>query len=158
MRGVALLLPLVLGFSTAASTQTRYTYATPQAQSAYGYSVGQALNDWRRLRQSGGYSFADYARFLNSNPGWWDEDRLRGAAERLMRPGENAGLVLAFYAAEKPTSGNGYALLDDAYAIAVEFTAPAPGRYEIACSEYCGSGHGHMKATLVSVAPAVVSR
>ena len=42
--------------------------------------------------------------------------------------------------------------------IAVEFTAPAPGRYEIACSEYCGSGHGHMKATLVSVAPAVVSR
>ncbi len=43
-------------------------------------------------------------------------------------------------------------------AIAVEFIAPPPGRYEIACSEYCGSGHGHMKATLVSVAPAAVSR
>jgi cytochrome c oxidase subunit II len=35
----------------------------------------------------------------------------------------------------------------------VEFTAPAPGRYEIACSELCGSGHGRMKAALLSSAP-----
>ena len=35
----------------------------------------------------------------------------------------------------------------------VAFTAPAAGRYEIACSEFCGSGHGHMKAALVSIAP-----
>jgi cytochrome c oxidase subunit 2 len=35
----------------------------------------------------------------------------------------------------------------------VEFTAPAPGRYEIACSEFCGSGHGRMKAALLSIAP-----
>jgi cytochrome c oxidase subunit 2 len=34
----------------------------------------------------------------------------------------------------------------------VEFRAPRVGRYEIACSEFCGSGHGQMKATLVSVA------
>ena len=34
----------------------------------------------------------------------------------------------------------------------VEFTAPRPGRYEIACSEICGSGHGQMKAAVVSVA------
>jgi cytochrome c oxidase subunit II len=33
----------------------------------------------------------------------------------------------------------------------VEFTAPRAGRYEIACSEFCGSGHGQMKAALVSV-------
>ena len=26
------------------------------------------------------------------------------------------------------------------------------GRYEIDCSEFCGSGHGRMKAALVSVA------
>jgi cytochrome c oxidase subunit II len=40
----------------------------------------------------------------------------------------------------------------------VEFTAPAAGRYEIACSEFCGSGHGHMKAALVSIAPIPTSR
>lgn len=41
-----------------------------------------------------------------------------------------------------PRSGN----------VVVEFTAPRDGRYEIACSEFCGSGHGQMKAALVSVA------
>ena len=37
--------------------------------------------------------------------------------------------------------------------VTVEFTAPAAGRYEIACSEFCGVGHGHMKAALVSDGP-----
>jgi len=42
--------------------------------------------------------------------------------------------------------------------VTVEFTAPAAGRYEIACSEFCGGGHGHMKAALVSIASAPASR
>jgi len=42
--------------------------------------------------------------------------------------------------------------------VTVEFTAPAAGRYEIACSEFCGSGHGQMKAALVSVDPTETSR
>ena len=42
--------------------------------------------------------------------------------------------------------------------VTVEFAAPAAGRYEIACSEFCGSGHGQMKAALVSVAPTRTSR
>ena len=41
-----------------------------------------------------------------------------------------------------PRSGN----------VVVDFTAPRAGRYEIACSEFCGSGHGQMKAAIVSVA------
>jgi cytochrome c oxidase subunit II len=41
--------------------------------------------------------------------------------------------------------------------VTVAFTAPAAGRYEIACSEFCGSGHGQMKAVLVSVAPTQTS-
>jgi heme/copper-type cytochrome/quinol oxidase subunit 2 len=41
-----------------------------------------------------------------------------------------------------PRSGN----------VVVEFTAPREGRYEIVCSEFCGSGHGQIKAALVSVA------
>jgi plastocyanin len=40
-----------------------------------------------------------------------------------------------------PRSGN----------VVVEFTAPRAGRYDIACSEFCGSGHGQMKAALVSI-------
>jgi cytochrome c oxidase subunit II len=43
-----------------------------------------------------------------------------------------------------PRSGN----------VVIEFAAPRVGRYEIACSEFCGSGHEHMKAALVSVAAA----
>ena len=33
-----------------------------------------------------------------------------------------------------------------------EVVAPPPGRFDIACSEFCGSGHGHMKAALISTA------
>jgi len=42
-------------------------------------------------------------------------------------------------------------------AVTVEFTAPPAGRYEIACSEFCGSGHGQMKAALISVAAVVTT-
>jgi cytochrome c oxidase subunit 2 len=42
--------------------------------------------------------------------------------------------------------------------VTVEFTAPAAGRFEIACSEFCGSGHGQMKAALISVAPVTTNR
>jgi cytochrome c oxidase subunit II len=42
--------------------------------------------------------------------------------------------------------------------VTAEFTAPPPGRYEIECSEYCGRGHGQMKAALVSVAPTRTAR
>jgi cytochrome c oxidase subunit 2 len=33
--------------------------------------------------------------------------------------------------------------------VIIEFTADAPGRYPILCSEYCGEGHDDMKGTLV---------
>ena len=35
--------------------------------------------------------------------------------------------------------------------VTAEFTAPAAGDYESACSEFCGRGHGQMKAALVSI-------
>ena len=37
--------------------------------------------------------------------------------------------------------------------VVAEFTAPPAGRYEVACSEFCGLGHHAMKAAIVSVAP-----
>jgi cytochrome c oxidase subunit II len=42
--------------------------------------------------------------------------------------------------------------------VVVEFVAPLAGRFEIACSEFCGSGHGQMKAALISVAPVTTNR
>ncbi|WP_395624070.1 lytic transglycosylase domain-containing protein [Sphingomonas daechungensis] len=115
MRGVALTVLLVT--STAGSTQSPYSVpaqSTAMAAPAYGSSVGYSLNDWRRLRQNSGYTFADYARFLNANPGWPEESKLRGWAEKAMRPGENAGVVLAFFSNQQPQTGNGYARLADA--------------------------------------------
>ena len=42
--------------------------------------------------------------------------------------------------------------------VTVDFTAPPAGRYEIACSEFCGTGHGQMKAALVSIGSTQTSR
>jgi cytochrome c oxidase subunit II len=42
--------------------------------------------------------------------------------------------------------------------VTVDFTAPLAGRYEINCSEFCGTGHGQMKAALVSIGPTQTSR
>jgi cytochrome c oxidase subunit 2 len=39
-----------------------------------------------------------------------------------------------------------------------DFTAPAAGEYEIACSEFCGRGHAQMKAALVSISATKTNR
>lgn len=78
--------------------------------------INYALADWRRLRQSSGYAFADYARFLIANPGWPSDSTLRGYAEKAMRPGEDPRTVVAFFQNNPPTSGNGWARLAESYA------------------------------------------
>jgi cytochrome c oxidase subunit II len=42
--------------------------------------------------------------------------------------------------------------------VTAEFTAPAAGEYEIACSEFWGRGHGRMKAALVSISVTKTNR
>jgi heme/copper-type cytochrome/quinol oxidase subunit 2 len=42
--------------------------------------------------------------------------------------------------------------------VTAEFTAPAAGEYEIACSEFCGRGHGQMRAALVSISVTKTNR
>jgi soluble lytic murein transglycosylase len=112
----ALSVPVLL--ATAPSSSAHYgpqaSYAAAPAYSA-APSVAYSLDQWRRLRQNSGYSFADYASFLIVNPDWPDASKLRGWAEKAMRPGENAALVLAFFAKDKPRTGNGWARLADAY-------------------------------------------
>ena len=109
------ILPLLFG--TAASAQYSAPYPTPynppRAQAYAAPNVSYSIGDWRRLRQSNGYSFADYARFLIANPGWPEETKLRSWAQRAMRPGENPATVLAFFAKDAPTTGNGFARLAD---------------------------------------------
>jgi heme/copper-type cytochrome/quinol oxidase subunit 2 len=43
-------------------------------------------------------------------------------------------------------------------AVTIEFVAPPAGRHQIACSEFCGSGHKHMKGVLVSVTATTAAR
>jgi cytochrome c oxidase subunit II len=47
---------------------------------------------------------------------------------------------------------------DNGEPVRADFTAPAAGEYEIACSEFCGRGHGQMKAALVSVSATRTNR
>jgi soluble lytic murein transglycosylase len=111
----AIFLPVLLTAATSSSAQYRAPYVSaPQYNVAT--SVGYALNDWRRLKQSSGYSFADYARFLIANPDWPSESTMRRWAENAMRPGENAATVIAFFATDKPRTGGGWARLADSYA------------------------------------------
>ena len=120
MRSVGIIVPLLLSTVAAASMQQQSpappaaTTAVQASSQAAAYEINYALSDWRRLRASEGYAFADYARFLNANPGWPGESGLRRSAEKQMRPGENANTVLAFYRSEEPRSGNGWARLADA--------------------------------------------
>jgi soluble lytic murein transglycosylase len=111
---IAALVPVLLATAPLSSAQyaAPTTYASTTTYSVP--SVAYALDQWRRLRQSSGYRFADYAYFLNANPGWPDEERMRSWAEKAMQPGENAATVLAFFAKDKPETGNGWARLADA--------------------------------------------
>jgi soluble lytic murein transglycosylase len=112
MRRFVWTVPFLL-LTAPASAQYSAPYATPAYSAS---SVTYAIADWRRLRQSSGYSFADYARFVIANPDWPDEDKLRRWAERAMRPGESPATVLAFFAQDPPTTGNGFARLAEALA------------------------------------------
>jgi soluble lytic murein transglycosylase len=78
-------------------------------------SLDSAIADWRRLRQSDGYSFGDYANFLLANPGFPGEAGLRKSAERALRPGDSPATIIAFFATTKPVSANGWARLAEAY-------------------------------------------
>jgi soluble lytic murein transglycosylase len=117
MRRAAFLLPM-LAMATTGSAQAPWQPAARPAYPPYAASVSSdidwAIADWRRLRQSDSYSFGDYARFLNANPGWPGEATMRKTAEKAMRPGENAATVLAFFRTAQPTSGTGYARLAEA--------------------------------------------
>ena len=113
----AVILPVLVVTAPSSSAQYPTTYASSYSYAAARSSnISYALDSWRRLRQSSGYSFGDYAAFLIPNRDWPDESRMRSWAEEAMQPGENAATVIAFFNYDKPTTGNGWARLTDAYA------------------------------------------
>jgi soluble lytic murein transglycosylase len=120
MRKIAFLIPLALGSAAIAqlvqTDQPRQAALPAASSSAAINDINYSLGDWRRLRASEGYRFADYARFLISNPGWPEEAKMRRWAEKQMVPGENALQVISFFRSEPPKSGNGFARLAEAYA------------------------------------------
>jgi len=109
---VAVLLTTAPLSSAQYAAPTTYTAAA----TSYAPSVAYSLDQWRRLRQSSGYSFADYASFVIVNPDWPDASRMRRWAEKAMHQGENASTVISFFAKDKPETGNGWARLTEAYA------------------------------------------
>lgn len=116
MRRLASLLPILLATSASGAMQSMMVavpdeLAPTPAPYVVHNEIDYALSDWRRLRGSDGYAFADYARFVRDNPGWPGEAGLRRAAERAMRIGESPATVIAFFQTSAPTSGNGYARL-----------------------------------------------
>ena len=111
---VAVLLTTAPLSSAQYAAPTTYTAAA----TSYAPSVAYSLDQWRRLRQSSGYSFADYASFVIVNPDWPDASRMRRWAEKAMHQGENASTVISFFANDKPETGNGWARLTEAYAAA----------------------------------------
>jgi len=116
MRSLAIFVPLLLSAVAGAAVQPVIQPAAPRPAISPAYQINYALADWRRLRQSNGYAFADYARFVIANPGWPGESGLRRAAEKQMRPGENALTVISFFRTDQPQSGNGWARLAESYA------------------------------------------
>ncbi len=116
MRSLAIFVPLLLSAVAGAAVQPVIQPTTPRPAISPAYQINYALADWRRLRQSDGYAFADYARFVIANPGWPGESGLRRAAEKQMRPGENALTVISFFRTDQPQSGNGWARLAESYA------------------------------------------
>src|SRR6476661_5944026 len=109
----ALTIAVLLGAAPSGSAQS---FAPGGVTAVAAQSVSADLDRWRNLRQSSGYRFTDYASFLIANPGWPEEAKLRPWAEKAMRPGENPATVIAFFATDKPTTGNGWARLADSYA------------------------------------------
>ena len=117
MRGVALirLARHVDGCVHANALSRAPAQTAAVAAPTYGYSVGYALNDWRRLRQSSGYTL----RRLCPLPDRQSRLAGRNEAARLGREGdaprrECRRSCSSFFSSKQPTTGNGCARLAEA--------------------------------------------
>lgn len=85
--------------------QTAPTYVRSSDQS----QLNMALADWRRLQQSDGYPFSDYANFLLLHPGWPGETGRRAAAETTLESGAlSPSFVIRYFERFPPLTPAGH--------------------------------------------------
>jgi soluble lytic murein transglycosylase len=96
------------GVMPSAASATGYAYASPYAASAGVQTdpVAEAVVAWRRLQQSDGLLFQDYANFLTAHPGWPGEARMRTRAEAALLPDVTPpDAAIAYFTRFPPQSG-----------------------------------------------------
>ena len=88
-------------------------------------SMGQAIERWRMISQSSGYSFSEYAGFLLTYPGFPVEAKVRGYAEAaLTRESVEYPRLIAFFDRIKPVTNPAKAL----YALALASASRSEAR------------------------------
>jgi soluble lytic murein transglycosylase len=109
---------LGLSVTAPAPATSAYSYASPIASSTGLQSdpVAEGLVTWRRLRQSNGLLFQEYASFLLAHPGWPGESAMRRTAEGAILPDVTPpDSVIAFLTRFPPQSGTGQLRLAEAF-------------------------------------------
>lgn len=72
-------------------------------------SVGDAVMEWRRLTANSGASFDQLSRFLMTNRGWPDADKMRARAEKAISLDSfDPARTLAYFQAYPPQTASGY--------------------------------------------------
>ena len=111
-------------------------------------SIAQAVDRWKQLSATDRFSFTDYASFLLSYPGFPEEEKLRGYAERAaQREAVDPSRLIAYFDRFKPMSNPAKAL----YAIALSGARRADARTVAVGAWRGGNMSDSAEATLFSL-------
>ncbi len=117
LSGLVLMAALASGATSASAPQNApvVTWEAVQQQiaanGAEDAQVRSAIDTWRRLASSDASSFSSYADFLLAYPGWPDEAKMRGNAERLVDPDlDDPGRIMRFFTRFPPNTAQGKAV------------------------------------------------
>jgi soluble lytic murein transglycosylase len=95
--------PQLAAAATAAPAPQEWEAARAQLVARQPGPMAQAVDRWQQLVGNPNYSFADYARFVLACPGFPDEDKLRGYAEkRLATEYADPAQLIAFFDRNPP--------------------------------------------------------
>jgi soluble lytic murein transglycosylase len=73
--------------------------------------IRTTIDNWRRLAASDAHGFSAYADFLLAHPGWPEESRMRGSAERQADPDlDDPARLIAFFSRFPPATAQGKAV------------------------------------------------
>ncbi len=92
--------------SIAAVAMSADSFAAAQTMAADIDPLTLAVVDWLRLR-AGEAEFADYQRFVAARPDWPGLSQVRAASELAIEEGHPSAEVIAWFADEKPRTGEG---------------------------------------------------